>query len=133
VLLLERGRYGSDTLSTHALMRGAVMQLARWGLLSTVQHAGTPAIVRTCFHYDDAVATVPIKARDGVPALFAPRRHILDRIVIDAAITAGADVRYGITVRDLVHDSGRVRGVIAADHDGQVLEFRAALVVMHRS
>ena len=30
VLLVDRGAYGTDTLSTHALMRGAVLQLSRW-------------------------------------------------------------------------------------------------------
>jgi flavin-dependent dehydrogenase len=29
VLVLDRSRYGTDTLSTHALMRGAVVQLHR--------------------------------------------------------------------------------------------------------
>jgi glycine/D-amino acid oxidase-like deaminating enzyme len=32
VLVVERARRGSDTLSTHALMRGGVLQLHRWGL-----------------------------------------------------------------------------------------------------
>ena len=32
VLAAERSRYGSDTLSTHALMRAGVLQLHRWGL-----------------------------------------------------------------------------------------------------
>ena len=42
VLLVDRSRYGADTLSTHALMRGGVMQLSRWGLLDAVIAAGTP-------------------------------------------------------------------------------------------
>jgi len=42
VLLVDRGRYGSDTLSTHALMRGGVLQLSRWGLLDEIITAGTP-------------------------------------------------------------------------------------------
>ena len=33
VLVVDRSRYGADTLSTHALMRGGVMQLHRWGVL----------------------------------------------------------------------------------------------------
>ena len=33
VLVVDRSRYGTDTLSTHALMRGGVVQLHRWGLL----------------------------------------------------------------------------------------------------
>ena len=42
VLLVDRGRYGTDTLSTHALMRGGVLQLWRWGLLDRVIGAGAP-------------------------------------------------------------------------------------------
>lgn len=41
-VLLKRGRYGADTLSTHVLMRGGVLQFARWGLLDDVIAAGTP-------------------------------------------------------------------------------------------
>ena len=37
VQVIDRGRHGSDTLSTHALMRGAVRQLHRWGLLDAVR------------------------------------------------------------------------------------------------
>ena len=33
VLLLDRVHPARDTLSTHALMRGGVLQLDRWGLL----------------------------------------------------------------------------------------------------
>ena len=43
VLVLDRSRYGEDTLSTHALMRGGVLQLHRWGLLPRIIAAGTPA------------------------------------------------------------------------------------------
>ena len=31
VLVVDREEYGTDTPSTHALMRGAVLQLRRWG------------------------------------------------------------------------------------------------------
>ena len=36
VLVVDRSRYGADTLSTHALMRGAVVQLQRWGVLEAI-------------------------------------------------------------------------------------------------
>ena len=53
VLLVDRQPYGSDTLSTHALMRGGVLQLHRWGLLDRVIAAGTPPVTRTVFRYGD--------------------------------------------------------------------------------
>ncbi len=42
VLAVDRGLPGTDTLSTHALMRAGVLQLHRWGLLDAVIAAGTP-------------------------------------------------------------------------------------------
>jgi len=112
VLVLDKSRYGTDTLSTHALMRGAVLQLHRWGLLPAVAGAGTPAVRSTTFHLTDAVTTIPIKPKHGVEALYAPRRAILDAILADAARSAGADVRFGASLTGLRRDrAGRVTGI----------------------
>src|SRR5215204_3519632 len=106
VALVERSRHGSDTVSTHGLMRAGVMQLTRWGLLGMVVDAGTPAIRRTDFHYADGESVqVSIRPGAGVDALYAPRRHVLDRILVDAAAAAGVAVRHDTTVTDLLVDS----------------------------
>jgi 2-polyprenyl-6-methoxyphenol hydroxylase-like FAD-dependent oxidoreductase len=60
VLVVDPAREGSDTLSTHAMMRGGVLQLHRWGLLDQVRASGAPAIRRTTFHYGDEVLPVEI-------------------------------------------------------------------------
>jgi flavin-dependent dehydrogenase len=117
VLAVERSRYGSDTLSTHALMRGGVLQLHRFGLLPAVAAAGTPPIRVTTFHYGDEQITVPIKPRNGVDALYAPRRTVLDAILADGAREAGVDVLHGVRVTDLMYsDEGRVVGAILEEH-----------------
>lgn len=51
VLVVERSRRGSDTLSTHALLRPGVVQMRRWGLLAALDATGTPAITTSTFHY----------------------------------------------------------------------------------
>jgi putative flavoprotein involved in K+ transport len=121
VLVVEQGARGADTLSTLAIMRGGVMQLARWGLLESVRAAGAPPIRTTTFHYGEDSLEVPIAPRDGVDALYAPRRTVLDTLLADAAAAAGADVRYRTR---LVHvhrdDGGRVRGVTIGTRDGDV-------------
>src|SRR5678816_2512483 len=112
VMLVDKGVYGSDTLSTHALMRGAVLQLHRWGLLPTLVAAGTPPVHSTTFSYREQDATVPIEPRFGVGALYAPRRALLDRILVDAAAGSGAEVRYGVRVDEvIIDDRGRARGI----------------------
>jgi 2-polyprenyl-6-methoxyphenol hydroxylase-like FAD-dependent oxidoreductase len=65
VRLVDRGVYGSDTLSTHALMRGAVAQLARWGLLGALET--TPPIRFTSFCYPDDTIRIPIKPSSSMP------------------------------------------------------------------
>src|SRR5690349_5503563 len=129
VLVLDKSRYGTDTLSTHALMRGAVLQLHRWGLLPAVAGAGTPPVRSTTFHLADAVTTIQVKPKHGVQALYAPRRRVLDAILADAARNAGADVRFGASVSDLRRDrAGRVTGIIGRA-GGAHLEASADLVV----
>ncbi len=131
VAVLDRGRHGSDTLSTHALMRAGVLQLSRWGLLDRVTAAGTPPVRRTLFHYPHAEPVqVSIRPSAGVDALYAPRRHVLDRILVDAAAEAGADVLHETTVTALQRDRrGRVSGVRAVGRDGRETALRAALTV----
>jgi flavin-dependent dehydrogenase len=129
VLVLDKSRYGTDTLSTHALMRGAVLQLHRWGLLPAVAGAGTPPVRSTTFHLPDADSTVQIKPKYGVGALYAPRRTVLDTILADAARSAGADVRFGTSVTGLRRDrAGRVTGITGRAGPAR-LEASADLVV----
>ena len=134
VLVFDKSRYGTDTLSTHALMRPAVLLLERWGLLDALEEAGTPAVRKTTFWYSDGddheVVEVDIKPRHGVDALYAPRRTVLDPILIDAARDAGANVHHGMRLVDVLGaDEDRVRGVVVQDQDGNRHEVRANLVI----
>ncbi|RRH88802.1 NAD(P)/FAD-dependent oxidoreductase [Mesorhizobium tamadayense] len=112
VLVIERRPYGSDTLSTHALMRPAVLQLSRWGLLAPLIEAGTPLIETTTFHYGDEEIAIPLDGGPDLPGLIAPRRTVLDRTLVDVARKAGAEFLHDMAVADLFADArGRVRGV----------------------
>jgi flavin-dependent dehydrogenase len=130
VLLVDRDRYGTDTLSTHALMRGSVLMLSQWGLLDRITGAGTPPVRQTRFYYGTDSMTVTIKPTLGVEALYAPRRTVLDSVLVDAAAAAGAEVRFGVTVTGLLRDeAGRVAGVIGRDRAGATVAARSRLTV----
>ncbi len=130
VLVVDPIPVSRDVLSTHALMRGAVVQLQRWGLLDEVRAAGTPTIEATTFHYGPDSVTVPIKPRDGVDGLYAPRRTVLDPILLAAARRAGAEVVHGLSVAGVVQDaSGRVIGVEIRSGEHEVFTVGAGLVV----
>jgi 2-polyprenyl-6-methoxyphenol hydroxylase-like FAD-dependent oxidoreductase len=130
VALVDRSRLGADTLSTHALMRGGVLQLHRWGLLDQVRAAGTPTVPRTTFTYADACVSIDIEPSDGVEGLYAPRRTVLDPIVVNAAYEAGVDVRFGHTVSGLLHaPNGRPVGVTGTGVGGRPFSIHARFVV----
>lgn len=130
VLVVDRQSYGSDTLSTHALMRPAVMQLARWGQLERLLDGGTPLVTSTTFHYGDHEVPVVIRPEAGIPGLIAPRRTVLDRMLVDAAREAGATVLHDVSVRGLALDRrGRVCGATLRDIDGQEITVSARQIV----
>jgi flavin-dependent dehydrogenase len=131
VALVDRAPYGADTLSTHAFMRAGVLQLHRWGLLDEVVATRAPAVRRTTFHYSDGESVeVAIRADAGAPALYAPRRQLLDRILVDAAAAAGADVRHEAVVTTLLRDDGgRVAGVRVADRAGRAVDLPATFTI----
>ena len=130
VLLLDRADLPGDTVSTHGLSRGGVVQLARWGLLGRVLAAGTPPIRDVTFVTPDGELSRRVKDRAGVDLLVAPRRTVLDAILLDAALAAGADLRTRTTATALLRDeSGRVTGVRTRDADGRHLDIPARHVV----
>jgi 2-polyprenyl-6-methoxyphenol hydroxylase-like FAD-dependent oxidoreductase len=130
VLLVDRAAApGTDTLSTHALMRAGVLQLRRWGLLDRLEATGAPPVSRTVLHYGDEVESVDIREKAGVGSLFAPRRTVLDPLLVAAAAEAGVEVRFGIAVERLLWRGDRVIGVAAASRLGERFEARARLVI----
>jgi flavin-dependent dehydrogenase len=130
VLVVDRDRYGTDTLSTHALMRGSVLLLSRWGVLDRLIEAGTPPVRQSRFDYGSDAVTISIKPTPGVDALYAPRRTVLDRVLVDAAEAAGAEIRYGVSVAGLLRDgSGRIVGVHGRDRAGAAFTARARMTV----
>ena len=131
VVLVDRGRHGSDTVSTHGLMRAGVLQLLRWGVLPEVIAAGTPPVRDVIFHYADAEPVrVTLRPSAGVDALYAPRRHLIDRLLVDAAAAAGAEVLHETSATQLLRDpTGRVAGVRALGRQGDTAELHASFTV----
>lgn len=129
VLLLDRRAFPSDTLSTHAIARSGVVQLKRWGLLQAVLDTGAPPIRDVEFSGGGLVVKRTIKDSLGVDMLIAPRRHVLDTLLVNAAMSAGARLVTGVTVEGVRRsDTGRVTGVRGRNRNGP-LEVAARFVV----
>jgi len=130
VLMVDRGARGSDMMSTHALMRPAIIQLYRWGLLPAVAASGAAPVRRTTFHYGDEVIPIDMKPRDGIDALYAPRRRVIDGILVTAAIEAGAEVQFGTSFEAVKRDAGgRVTGAHLSDRSGRSLTLKCDVLI----
>ena len=130
VLLLDRSPFPSDTVSTHGIARGGVVQLARWGLLDDVHDSGAPPVREVLFRLGDAQTVRRIKDRAGVDHLVAPRRYLLDGLLQDAAVRAGATLRTGVTVTGVRRrGEGRVVGVDGRGPGGEPVTVEADFVI----
>jgi 2-polyprenyl-6-methoxyphenol hydroxylase-like FAD-dependent oxidoreductase len=130
VAIVDRADLPSDTLSTHAISRGGVVQLARWGLLDDVVASCAPPIRAASFFTPQGRIDRELKDTAGVDFVIAPRRHVLDDILLRAAEDAGATVRTGVSVVDTLTDRrGRVTGVSLRDRDDRASALSARLVV----
>jgi len=130
VLLLDRATMPSDTLSTHGLARGGVVQLSRWGLLDRLVDEGAPPVRTVTFTSPSGHVERPVKDRAGVDFLLAPRRARIDALLVEEAASAGAEVRLGVTVDGVVRDErSRVVGVEARERGGSLVTLRARHVV----
>jgi 2-polyprenyl-6-methoxyphenol hydroxylase-like FAD-dependent oxidoreductase len=111
VLLLDRATFPSDTLSTNYIHQPGVARLDRWGLLDQVVGSGCPPLERMSYRLGDVELSGCASGVDGHRAAYAPRRHVLDKILVDAAVAAGVELREGASVGGLRRRGDRVTGV----------------------
>jgi flavin-dependent dehydrogenase len=129
VLLVDRVTFPSDTMRNHFVHGGGIGCLKRWGLLERIIASGCPPIRRLTIDLGDFPLTVPVAPIEGVDINLAPRRYILDALLVQAAAEAGAEVRQGFSVHELLFEGDRVVGIRGRSRQGGTVEERAAIVV----
>ncbi|SFL84510.1 NAD(P)/FAD-dependent oxidoreductase [Streptomyces pini] len=129
VLLLDRARFPSDTLSTHYIHQPGVARLARWGVLDAVRASGCPPLERSVYEVGDVRLDGCSAPSDGYRTAYAPRRQVLDQILVDAAVAAGAEFRDNCSVSGPLFEGDRVAGVLCRTAGGTRTRERARLVV----
>jgi len=129
VLLVDRATFPSDTVSTHFIKPPGVAMLRRWGLLDQVIASGCPPVQRFRFDYGPVVLAGSPPPLDGGGECYAPRRTILDSILVEAAAQAGAEVRPAFTVDSVLIEDQGVVGIRGHARGGATLTERARLVV----
>jgi flavin-dependent dehydrogenase len=129
VLLVDRATFPSDTLSTLVIHAPGVAALRRWSLLDALAATGCPPIERYVFDFGPVVIDGSPHASDGISTAYAPRRTILDKLLLDAAAEAGAEVREGFLVDEIVVEGGTVVGIRGHGDDGAAIDASARVVI----
>ncbi len=135
VLLVDKATFPSETLSTHMITVGGCAQLRRWGLLDQIAATNCPPVTRieldVSFDLFGAFTLVgfPPPVDNGFAAIYAPKRTVLDKILVDAAATAGAEVRENFAVKEILVDNGWVTGIRGQTPGGEMVTEQARLVV----
>jgi len=128
VLVIDRAAFPSDTISGHAIKPPGVAYLQRWGLLGDVLATNCPPIRGRHVQFGQRVLDLPSPPPGGLPPL-APRRVVLDALLLDAARAAGAEVRERASLQDVIWGNNRVTGAHVRDRDGHLRVVRAAMLV----
>jgi flavin-dependent dehydrogenase len=122
VLVVDRASFPSDTISTHLVHAPGVAALRRWGLLERAV-AGCQPIETYAFDF----GPFTISGRPGTA--YAPRRTVLDAVLVEAAAEAGAEMRQRFTVSEVLVEDGRVTGIRGRGKGGRTVTERARVVV----
>ena len=128
VLVVDRATFPSDTVSTHLVHPPGVASLARWGLRDRLVATGCPAIHTYAFDLGPLVISGSPGAGE-FPVSYGPRRTVLDKLLVDAAAEAGAEVREGFAVEEIVMEDGRVTGIRGHGRDGRSVTEPARVVI----
>jgi len=128
VLVVDRATFPSDTLSTHILHPLGARALSRWGLLDRLTATGCPPMDTYAFDFGPFTIAGAPGTREA-PVAYCPRRAILDKLLVDAAAEAGAEVREGFAVEAVLIEDGRAVGIKGRSKHGASIAERAAVVV----
>ncbi|MCB0128260.1 MAG: FAD-dependent monooxygenase, partial [Caldilineaceae bacterium] len=130
VLLVDRAIFPKEIPHGHFIHRHGPQRLARWGLLERITATNCPAVTTMITDFGDLALTGHDLAVDGVAMGYGPRRSQLDKVLIDAAIEAGVEVRDGFTVEEFTSDGDGITGIRGRDQrSGQLVHEMAKLTI----
>ena len=118
VLLLDRSRFPSEIPHGHFIHRQGPRLLARWRLLDKIVESNCPPVLTQTTDFGDFALTGTTLVMEGVAFGYAPRRSVLDKILVDAAIDAGSELREGFFVEDFLTENNRLVGIRGRSNPG---------------
>jgi flavin-dependent dehydrogenase len=129
VLLVDRAAFPSDTMSSHFVHVPGVAQLERWGLRDKVVASNCPPVRSICLNLGLFSLTGFFPPLDGIDTAYGPRRVVLDKILTEAAVDAGAELREEFTTEEVLFEDGQVTGIRGRTRSGANVTEKARFVI----
>ena len=130
VLLVDRSKFPSEIPHGHFIHRHGPRRLRDWGLLDRVIATGCPPSTTITMDTGDVCLVGRDLVVDSVAAGYGPRRAVLDRVLVEAAIEAGVELRESFAVEEYLMEEDCVVGVRGRDcsHGNRATEHAAITV-----
>lgn len=129
VALVDRASFPSDTMSTHFLWQRGAARLRTWGLLDRLEGRGCAPIREITFDVGPVQLCGAGPPVEGMADTYCPRRVVLDALLVEAAVEAGADLIDGFTADEVIWSGGQVIGVRGRRRGQAEPPMRARIVV----
>ena len=129
VLMVDRATFPSDSFRNHGILPPGMRMLQQWGLLDQVVASNAPMVREVMQDMGDFPLHGTLPTVDGLSGIVAPRRKVLDNILVRAAVAAGAELREGFSVQELLWEGDRVVGIRGHQHGGAPVTEHAPIVI----
>ncbi len=129
VLLVDKASFPSDTMSTHLAHPPAVAALDRWGILDKLEATNCPPVTRYSFNFGPVSVAGTPRPSNGTDRAYCPRRIVLDALLVEAAVEAGAEMREAFAVEEVLMEDGLVTGIRGHAKGGDTVTERAKVVI----
>ena len=129
VLLVDRAKFPSDVVNGYYIQQHGAARLEHWGLLNRVRASNCPPLRRITFDLGAFSLSGSPPPANGLAEGYAPRRTVLDKILVDAATEAGAELRENFPVHQLLRDGEHVTGIRGQTRAGKAITELGRIVI----
>ena len=129
VLLVDKAEFPSDTISTHIIFAKGLTQLMNWGLLDSVAGTNCTEISKMAIDLGPITLEGKPELPPGIQSIIAPRRYLLDPILVNAAIESGVEFRENCRVEEILMNDNQVTGIRCRTKGGSAVTEKARIVI----
>jgi flavin-dependent dehydrogenase len=130
VLLVDKASFPSDVANGYYVQQTGGARLKSWDLLDRVKASNCPPLLTLTFDFGEVILSGSPPPAAGVAEGYAPRRFVLDKILVDAAVEAGVELRENFDVGGVIWHNDRVTGIRSRTKGGSTAVAESARIVI---